>query len=284
MTREHGKGQRTQMTRTTRTVSGRRLPVLACALVNDSSLRHGPVSVSGSNRWARTCTGPNASSRSRRRPLRAGLAGWRHVHRGRRTHRRRGWSRATENMRPNGIAMLPDGSFLLANLGVDGGVWRLHRDGHLVRSSPRSRARSPAGELRDRGRHSVASGSRSALDELRGTTRGARTSRTASSSWSTTRGARIVADGLHYTNEVRPDPSGTWLYVVETFGRRLMRFRSRDDGGAGRTRDDRDVWTRIAFPMDSRSTQREGSGSRASSAIGWCVSWQHDRDRARRRQ
>jgi hypothetical protein len=39
------------------------------------------------------------------------------------------------------------------------------------------------------------------------------------------KGPRIVADGLHYTNEVRPDPSGTWLYLVETFGRRLSRFR-----------------------------------------------------------
>ena len=37
-------------------------------------------------------------------------------------------------------------------------------------------------------------------------------------------GARIVADGLHYTNEVRPDPTGKWLYVVETFGRRVRRF------------------------------------------------------------
>ena len=41
----------------------------------------------------------------------------------------------------------------------------------------------------------------------------------------------MVADGLHYTNEVRPDPSGTWLYVVETFGKRLVRFRLADDGG-----------------------------------------------------
>jgi hypothetical protein len=44
------------------------------------------------------------------------------------------------------------------------------------------------------------------------------------------KGARIVADGLHYTNEVRPDPSGTWLYVVETFGRRLSRFRIAANG------------------------------------------------------
>jgi sugar lactone lactonase YvrE len=36
-------------------------------------------------------------------------------------------------------------------------------------------------------------------------------------------GPRIVADGLGYTNEVRPDPSGEWLYIVETFGRRVSR-------------------------------------------------------------
>ena len=35
----------------------------------------------------------------------------------------------------------------------------------------------------------------------------------------------MVADGLGYTNEVQLDPSGQWLYVNETFGRRLSRFR-----------------------------------------------------------
>ncbi|MGH8639098.1 MAG: SMP-30/gluconolactonase/LRE family protein, partial [Burkholderiales bacterium] len=43
-------------------------------------------------------------------------------------------------------------------------------------------------------------------------------------------GARIVAEGLQYTNEVRTDPTGAWLYVVETFGRRLTRFRIGADG------------------------------------------------------
>ena len=41
---------------------------------------------------------------------------------------------------------------------------------------------------------------------------------------------RIVAEGLQYTNEVRTDPTGAWLYVVETFGRRLTRFRIGSDG------------------------------------------------------
>jgi streptogramin lyase len=46
-------------------------------------------------------------------------------------------------------------------------------------------------------------------------------------------GPRIVAEGLTYTNEVRPDPTGTWLYVVETFGRRVSRFPIRAGASLG---------------------------------------------------
>lgn len=38
------------------------------------------------------------------------------------------------------------------------------------------------------------------------------------------KGARIAADNIGYTNECRVDPEGQWLYVNETFGRRLSRF------------------------------------------------------------
>ena len=44
------------------------------------------------------------------------------------------------------------------------------------------------------------------------------------------RGARIAADDLGYTNEIRFDPSGDWLYVNETFARRLSRFRVGSNG------------------------------------------------------
>ena len=37
-------------------------------------------------------------------------------------------------------------------------------------------------------------------------------------------GARIVADGITFTNECRVDPTGCWLYVNETYGRRLSRY------------------------------------------------------------
>jgi sugar lactone lactonase YvrE len=125
---------------------------------------------------------------------------------------------------PNGIELMPDGSFLLANLGDAGGVWRLQRDGTVtpflteIDGSPLPPANFVVRDghrvwisvstrhvpRQTAWRPDVADGFVVLVDE---------------------RGGRIVADGLHYTNEVRPDPSGGWLYVVETFGRRLTRFR-----------------------------------------------------------
>lgn len=42
--------------------------------------------------------------------------------------------------------------------------------------------------------------------------------------------ATIVADGLGYTNEVVVDETNGFIYVNETFGRRLTRFQLHDDG------------------------------------------------------
>jgi sugar lactone lactonase YvrE len=46
-------------------------------------------------------------------------------------------------------------------------------------------------------------------------------------------GARIVADGLGYTNECAVHPNGRWLYVNETFSRKLSRFPIRANGDLG---------------------------------------------------
>jgi sugar lactone lactonase YvrE len=46
--------------------------------------------------------------------------------------------------------------------------------------------------------------------------------------------ARIAADGLGYTNECMVHPSGKWLYVNETFVRRLSRFELLGPGKLGR--------------------------------------------------
>ncbi|MEM7588174.1 MAG: SMP-30/gluconolactonase/LRE family protein, partial [Acidobacteriota bacterium] len=142
----------------------------------------------------------------------------------------------TMALRPNGIAKLADGSYLLANLGDDGGVWRLSSDGSLrpflvevdgltlppanfvgvdhqqrvwVTVSTRQVPRS-AGYRQD-----VADGFVVLVDG---------------------RGARIVADGLGYTNEAQVDPTGEWLYVNETFAQRLSRFPVDAKGVVGRRR------------------------------------------------
>lgn len=128
--------------------------------------------------------------------------------------------------RPNGIALLADGSFLIAQLGEnDGGVYRLTRSGQIApwlrqvdgidlppsnfvvqdaagrtwitvstRLSPRSAAY--CGDVADGFIVCVNADGR----------------------------ASIVADGLGYTNEVALHPGGQWLYVNETFSRRLSRF------------------------------------------------------------
>ena len=133
-------------------------------------------------------------------------------------------------LKPNGIALRRDGSFLLADLGdTQGGIFRLDRNGSVApfleeiegiplppsnfviedgkrtwltvstRHQPRALAY----------RKDIADGFVAVVDE---------------------RGARIVADGLCYTNEAVPSPDGQWLYVNETFARRLTRFRIGADG------------------------------------------------------
>ncbi len=47
------------------------------------------------------------------------------------------------------------------------------------------------------------------------------------------KGARVVADGLHQTNEVKVSADGCYLYAVETLGRHLVRFAIGANGSLG---------------------------------------------------
>jgi sugar lactone lactonase YvrE len=44
------------------------------------------------------------------------------------------------------------------------------------------------------------------------------------------KGPRIVAEGFHFTNEMRLDVREEWLYVAETTGKRITRLRVQSDG------------------------------------------------------
>ncbi|MCB2006068.1 MAG: SMP-30/gluconolactonase/LRE family protein [Rhodoferax sp.] len=137
--------------------------------------------------------------------------------------------------KPNGIALLPDGDFLFAHLGADtGGVFRLTRAGAITpwltavdgQQLPPTNFVLPDAAGRtwitvSTRRRPRALGYRADCDD----------------------GfivcvqpdgqARIAADGLGYTNEVAVHPDGRWLYVNETFARRLTRFPLHDDGSLG---------------------------------------------------
>ncbi|WP_167772637.1 SMP-30/gluconolactonase/LRE family protein [Ramlibacter henchirensis] len=129
-----------------------------------------------------------------------------------------------EGFLPNGIALTQAGEFLIANLGDEGGVWRIDADHRLhpfllevngrqlrncnfvgyddvgrlwVSVCTQQRPRMKAFN-----RH-VADGYIVLVDE---------------------HGARIVAEGLGFANECRVDPTGNWLYVNESTSRVLSRF------------------------------------------------------------
>jgi sugar lactone lactonase YvrE len=137
-------------------------------------------------------------------------------------------------LKPNGVALLRDGSFLVTHLGADdGGVFRVQRNGQVEPWLQRVEGMDlpPTNfVVEDRqGRFWITVSTRlipRALGYRRSCNDGFIVRVDA-------RGAAIAADGLGYTNEVAIDPSGNWLYVNETFGRRLSRFALHADGSLG---------------------------------------------------
>lgn len=140
----------------------------------------------------------------------------------------------SEGLRPNGIALEPDGSFLIANLGSElGGVWRLTRSGQVspflveIEGQPIPPSNYVVRDHAARLWLTVST---------RVSPRSLDYRREASSGFIAVvdaRGPRIVADGLGFTNECQISPDRRWLYVNETYGRRLSRFPLRDDASLG---------------------------------------------------
>lgn len=126
----------------------------------------------------------------------------------------------------NGIALTPEREFLVANLGTasGGGVWRIDRQHRLtpllmeVDGEPLTSANFVT--IDGVGRTWISMSTRHVPRET------AFNAHTADGFIAVRdeRGARIVADGIGFTNECRVDPSGRWLYVNETYGRRISRF------------------------------------------------------------
>lgn len=129
----------------------------------------------------------------------------------------------TSSLLPNGLAMLRDGSFLVANLSEIGGVWQIGADGTVS---------SWLNRLEGRPVHRVNFVLNDALGRVwacisatEGGDKYPFDTATGYIMLQDATGSRVVAEGLHYTNECRLSADGLFMYVNETFGRCLSRFR-----------------------------------------------------------
>lgn len=134
-------------------------------------------------------------------------------------------------LRPNGIALLPGGAFLITHLGeTDGGVFRLDADG---RTEPVCLEVDGAPLPPTNFAHLDVKGRLWVTVSTRLQPRSLAYRRDARDGFVVVvdgGGARLVADGLGYTNECVVDPTGTRLFVNETFARRLSCFDIGDGG------------------------------------------------------
>lgn len=133
---------------------------------------------------------------------------------------------ASFQVKPNGFAILPDGSFLLAHLGAEaGGVFQLKRSGELMPFVLEldGEVLPPTNyvHLDPNGRIWITVSTRLCPRSLAYT----KTQNDGFILLKDNHGVKVVADELGYTNECAVSPCGRYLYVNETFARRLSRFR-----------------------------------------------------------
>jgi sugar lactone lactonase YvrE len=137
---------------------------------------------------------------------------------------------------PNGVALHPDGTIYVANMDGAGGVWRIGSDGilrpHVLEVD--GVALTAANFVLVDSRHRLWITSSTRCPD-----RSDPFNKNIHDGYIVlydTRGARIVADGLAFTNECRLNRDETALYVCETAGARVSRF-AIDQHGALRTRE-----------------------------------------------
>lgn len=139
-----------------------------------------------------------------------------------------------EPLRPNGIALEPGGSIVLAHLGAEtGGIFRLGSNGSVepLLEEIDGAALPPCNFVLADGAGgywlTVSTRRQPRTLGYRGEVRDGFIAHFG------LRGARIAAGELGYTNECAIDPSGRWLYANETFARRLSRFALEPGGRLG---------------------------------------------------
>lgn len=131
-----------------------------------------------------------------------------------------------EEFVPNGIALQQDGSFLIANVGPEGGAWRLTGPGRIERylgereGLPSTSLNFLYPDAEGRIWLSLCTKQKPRILAYKRAHAGDGAIGVVGRSGK----VEIVATGLGFTNELRVDPSGRWLYVNETQARCLSRF------------------------------------------------------------
>lgn len=141
--------------------------------------------------------------------------------------------RFTEGTLPNGLAFARNGDILISNFGTDR-LEVMTREGQSrvlydsIDGKPIGKVNFVLRDSKDRIWLTVSTRIKNWMDAIRpGLDDGF-------IALADDHGLRIVADGLHFTNEVRLDAKEEYLYAVETCGRRITRFRVGADGSLSR--------------------------------------------------
>ena len=133
-------------------------------------------------------------------------------------------SKYTQGTLPNGLAFAANGDILIANFGTDC-LEIMTRDG-VTRHAARPHRRQPIGKvnfvLRDSKQRLWMTVSTRVNPWTRAAAQRVRDGYIAVLD---AHGLRVVADGFHFTNEVRLDAREEWLYIVETTGPHISRMR-----------------------------------------------------------
>ena len=138
-------------------------------------------------------------------------------------------SRFTAGTLPNGLAFDRNGDILISNFGTDR-LERMKRTGETevlfdtIDGTPIGKVNFVLRDSRDRLWITVTTKVKNWIDALVPDLADGYIARYDE------RGIHIVADGLHFTNEVRMDEKEEFLYVVQTTGGNVLRYRVSPDG------------------------------------------------------
>lgn len=133
---------------------------------------------------------------------------------------------------PNGLAMDRSGNIYIANIG-DGKIYKLYPDGNYevilgeMEGKPLGAANFVFIDSRDRLWISISTRRSSWLEAV------ANPGPDGYIILLDEKGPRIVADGIYFPNEIRLDAKEEYLYVAETMGCRMLRYKVQEDGSLG---------------------------------------------------